>query len=447
MSDTGKQSPLGVNLLGSYLQNIGLCINPVAESYMGISKTNEDYQFGSIVNNTCLNLLTWAIYDAYNNGNVSKIPAGTSVYDNLISISGNGVCAALGNSKPPSYQIVDPRTTLKWSGQATTGYASIDNASPSHRDQNATWIPYLTTNPNSSVTQWGFIRCWALQAWNEFDWNGDPDSDVGMPEYKDFLASFMSASGYISSQNSTINTVKNSQTFLKGTYSNMNDLISADITGVSLATQTFGQDCIAAGKVINLNKIDNFGLPSILLQTIKKYNAMTPSLGVALISAGLSVQDIETILAGSSTAGKLQEQQIYSAFLIIQGEDLENILVPMNCKTKGLESLADLLNIKKLFPNSYQSLTVPVYNTTSSPNNSKTYYPIFEGTGVSSRLQNSTVRAQIGSQVITGEPPIENKPIPSVEISTEVLKSAVTNRLTRTLAGSGDSATGIGSAI
>jgi hypothetical protein len=34
MADTGKQSPLGVNVLGSVLQNTGLNINPVAAAHM-----------------------------------------------------------------------------------------------------------------------------------------------------------------------------------------------------------------------------------------------------------------------------------------------------------------------------------------------------------------------------------------------------------------------------
>ena len=54
MADSGIQSPLGINVLGSVLQNTGLTINPVAAGYMGISKSNSDYYFGSLVNSTAL---------------------------------------------------------------------------------------------------------------------------------------------------------------------------------------------------------------------------------------------------------------------------------------------------------------------------------------------------------------------------------------------------------
>jgi hypothetical protein len=64
------------------------------------------------------------------------------------------------------------------------------------------------------------------------------------------------------------------------------------------------------------------------------------------------------------------------------------------------------LNPKKLFPNSYQTLTVPVYNTTQSVNNSKTYYPIYGGGGVNGNLNSPQVTNQIGTQTPTGAPQI-----------------------------------------
>jgi hypothetical protein len=407
---TPKQTPLGINVQGSLLQGVGININPINQTYIGTSKVNPTYTFGSIVSGTCLNLLTYAINDAYVRGVVTKTPAGSSVYDDLISI-GEGYCSALGNSKPPTYAAVDP--SGQWTGAgapATTGYANDINPDYPNNDegqgQEASWLPYDTTNPNNAVTQWGFLRNYALQAWNEFNYNGSSPSNTAV-SYKDFLGSFLTAKGFIEDTNVSIHAIANSGTFLKGTYSNMNDLTSADVTGVNLATAEFGQDCIKAGKAIDLSKISKFGLPSVLLQTIKKYNAISQSLTVAFLSAGLEPDEVEAIANNTIPyVTKQQEQQIYGAFLVIVGTDLQDILVPLNCKTRGLESLADLLNIKKLFPNSYMSLTVPVYNTTEGPTNSKTYYPIFENNGVSPRLKNPTIATQIGEVLPAGTPPV-----------------------------------------
>jgi len=436
-NQTAKQTPLGVNVQSSFLQNIGLNINPWAEAHMGISKVNPSYSFGKLVNDTHLYWLTYAINDAYNRGVVDLSPGG--VYDNLITI-GQGVCEALGNAKPPTYNGVDASDSVIPSGEptwynagipsgnsgppATTGYGIAGQVG---QGQDASWLPYSMSNPNHSVTQWGFIRCWALQAWNEFNWNGIPVYP-GMPHYKDFLGSFMTASGFVDHLNVSINALATAQTYLKGTYSNMNDLTSADITGISLATATFGQDCITAGKAIDLSQIAKFGLPSVLLKTIEKNHAMSESLTLALISAGFTPNDVAEIAQGTSTVSREFEQKLYGVYLVITGNDLQDILVPLNCKTAGLNSLADLLNVKKLFPNSYKTLTVPIYNTVPSPTNSKTYYPIYSGDSVNSALNGDAVKEKVGTPVLPGKPPIVNKPT-TVNVTTTA--TPVTNEASR----------------
>lgn len=359
MSDTGKQSPLGVNVLSSVLQNTGLNINPIMTDFVGNSTSNTSYTMGSIVSITSLRLLTYAINDGYTRGQVNS-----TTYNNLISI-GSTTIPALGNS-PPS--------TFDWSG--APGWASN----------------YTYTNP---VTQWGYVRLFALQGYNEFNYNSGLSADSGA--YKDFLSGFMTTYSFIQYSNNAILAVNNSQTFLDGTYSNMDDLISADITGVSVATTLFGQDLITSGKAINLQSISTFGLPSNLLTTLQQNNALTKSVSLAIIASGITVAELGQILGNIEITNKEQERKLYGAFGIIVGQDLKDILVSLNCKTQGLESLADLLNPLKLFPNSYKTLTVPVYNTQGGPANSKVYYPIYTNEGLNSNLTSPVVSAQIGA--------------------------------------------------
>jgi hypothetical protein len=214
----------------------------------------------------------------------------------------------------------------------------------------------------------------------------------------------MSASGFVEYTNKAIMSMTNSQDFLDGTYSNMNDLISADIAGVSLATTTFGRDLMTSGKAINLAKISTFGLPSNLLETLKKYNAITKEVSLAILASGLQMDELNLILSNFTSITQEQERRLYSAYNLIVGDSLNEVLVPLNCKVRGLESLADLLNPQKLFPNSYQTLTVPVYNTTQSVTNSKTYYPIYSGGGLNSNLTSPLVTDQIGTQIPIGTP-------------------------------------------
>jgi hypothetical protein len=360
MSDTGKQSPLGVNTLSSLLQNIGFNINPIMIDYVGSSNSVTQYTPGSIITITCLLPLTYAIKDAYTRGLVNS-----TTYNNLIAIGSTSI-PGMGNSPP---------TTFNW-----TGYPN--------------WASnYTYTN---SVTQWGYTRLFALQAYNEFNYNSG--LSLGPDKYQDFLSGFMSNYSFIEYSNDAILAVNNSQDFLDGTYSNIDDLITGDITGVSVATTIFGQDLITSGKAISLQSIATFGLPSNLLMTLQKNNALTKSVSLALIASGITVSELNDIISLAEPISKEQERKIYGAFGIILGQDLKDILVSLNCKTAGIESLADLLNPIKLFPNSYQTLTVPVYNTVGGPANSKIYYPIYVNEGLNSQLGSPTVGNQILGQ-------------------------------------------------
>lgn len=398
MSSTGKQSPLGMNVLGSLLQNTGFQINTEVSKYLGSSKTNDTYTPGSIVNDSSLKWLVYGINNAYNGYIATTTPSAT-VYNNLISIGSNSI-PALGDSKPSTYVVSDP--SGQWTGIANTGYYI---AGTSNQGQEATWIPYDTTNPNVGITQWGFLRNYVLQAWSEYNWNGEPTFTT--PVYKDFCSSFMTVKGFLDYNNIAVQASSNATNFQQGTFSTTTDMITADISGVNLALPEFGQDCINAGKAIDLSKIVGFGLPSFLLQNIKNNNAFTPSLALALLSSGLTNKEID-IISKNGTTGvtKKQEQQIYGAFLVIVGQDLIDILVPLNCKTPGLTSLADLLNIKSLFPVSYKSMTVPVYNISPGPTNSKTYYLIYKDGSANQDINTPAIQSQIGTIIIPGVPPV-----------------------------------------
>jgi hypothetical protein len=420
MANSGKQSPLGVNVLGSLMANRGFRINPVAAAIMGSSKTNASYTPGSAVTDTVLNFLTQAIhlgYAAYNSGYLSS-----TTYNNLISIGSNTI-PALGNSKPATYDVTDPAGIWTTSavaygvqqgiagalpGPATSGYGTTSDTG---QGQEATWYPYNTTNPNHSITQWGWIRCHALQAWNEFNWNAT-DVSATTPAYKEFCNSFITAFSTVNAANQSINAVNNADNFLTGAYSNMNDLISADIAGVSLSTVDFGTDLENLGKAIDLKQIETFGLPSNLLRTLSKNLAITSDLSLALLAAGLTSSEIANITGGvTPNLSKQKEQQIYGAFLIIQGENLAHILAPLQCKTSGFNSLADLLNLRKLFPISYASLTVPIYNATPGPTNSKTYYLIYQDGGVNLALDAPAIKSYVGTIIPKGRPPIFEKTV------------------------------------
>lgn len=354
-------------------------------------------------------------------------------YNNLVSI-GKSVIPALGNSPPDTWKTDDPSgtwtnkhtdvyTTDQAGAPANGGYPFYNWDSPPYQEtvptiqqrrelayknegQLASWYPWLATNNNKAVinrgiTMWGWLRCFPLQAWNEFNINGE--TVLGPVDYSNFCFSFSTSESSMSYTNNAIYPIQDGPTFLKGTYSNMNDLMSADVLGVCLANREFGQDLINLGNAIDFSLIRTFGLPSTILETLYNKKALTSALVLALMTAGLAQSDITGIANGTKTATKDQEQNIYAAMLVITGPDLEEILVTLNCSTKTIEVLADLADVKKMFPLSYQALTVPIYNTAPGPTNSKTYYPLFVGGEMNPVLKSPPVQEIVGT--ITPPPP------------------------------------------
>lgn len=277
-----------------------------------------------------------------------------------------------------------------------------------YKNNQAAGAPTPSSSTANPATQWAYVRLMALQAWMEFNYNStlEQGDSINPAGYRDFLQSFNSAAGFISYSNTAILPVDNSKTFLDGSYSNMNDLISGDITGISLSTKIFGQDLITLGKAFNLTNIATFGLPSNLLKTLVQYNALTQNVSLAIIATGINTNELGSLISNITPATIDQEQKLYAAFYLTVGDSLKEALIPLNCKTKGIESLVDLLNPKKMFPNSYATLTVPVYNLTEQPTNSKTYYPIYVDGAVNPNLNSPAVLAQIGIQTPVGTPPI-----------------------------------------
>jgi len=388
---TGKQTPLGVNVMSGLVQGKGFWINKPTASYVGSSTSASSYTPGTVVNSTHLYWITHSINLAY--GNVS---AGT--YANITTI-GSSTIPALGNSPPPTYTYTG---SPSWAAAGYTG----------------------------EVASWGYVRLFPWQAYNEFNYN---NTLALTSMYNDFCGSFISAGSFIDYSNKAIMSAQNSLDFLKGTYSNMNDLISADVTNVSLSPQIFGKDLINLGKALDLSTIWTFGYPSNLLATLKKYNAITASVSVALLSTGLTTTDIDNISSNTNVT-KEQQQKTYAAFLIITGVDLAEILVSLNCNTPGLVTLSDLLDVKKMFPNSYETLTVPLYNAVPGPTNSKTYYPIFATNAVSPALSTPAVMAQVGTVIPPGPPPIVETPppVPAAIIPPMVIQATVSEAPTIT---------------
>jgi hypothetical protein len=419
MSFSGKFTPLQLNALGALKGSAtstgdpqGFRLNPTSTGYHGTWKPS-GYSNGSLISNSSLSTLHTAVKNIY-----TAATSDTSLlvaYRKLLKM-GNA-CPALTNTRPATfkptyagygswsngtkvednypprnYPITDSSQTVgdysyirtnKGDYAWITGWPGNNSWQQSTDTYKAAYLPSTADAP--TLTDYdeyfsdGFIATIARQAYYEM-WSGQ------FNQYQLIVNTTGQTFGFKTTENKNIGSLVSSKTFMSGTFSSINDVSTGDISGVSLAFRTWGSDLLNLGRAIDLKNIHRFGLPSVLLGVLQSNNVSTATKAVdmSLLLAGLSTQEIIEIKTPGYTPTKEQEQKIYKAFTYVTNEnggtDLSSVLTQLNCTTSGITTLADLLNPKKLFPNSLNTLTVPKYNIDRDISTSgKIYYFIYVG--------------------------------------------------------------------
>jgi len=170
------------------------------------------------------------------------------------------------------------------------------------------------------------------------------------------------AEGYASQTTVFVNSAVNSQTYLGDTFTNINSMISGGVTNVNLATEAFGADLVNLGQLINLKNLNNFGSPLALVQQLYTVSGTIPVLSAAFTAAGVSQEVVLNLTNPTVAVTDSAQRLMYQAMTQITGSELNQILTVLKVTTVGINTVADLLNPLKLFPNSFQSLTAPTQN-------------------------------------------------------------------------------------
>jgi len=295
----------------------------------------------------------------------------TSTLTALLSM-GSTTCPALGNSIPAA--PIGTFTNLVYP-TATTGSVVVQE---------------LPTSP------YGFSGL-AEQTGNAYLGNGDAGR---------FAQGFLTVQGFVSITNDYINSAVNANTYLGPTFTNMDALVTADISTVNTDIENFGVDLEKQGQLVNLANLNLYGTPAGLIQQISAQAGITdatiPVLQQALTNAGLSRTDIRDLVqnnvqsllnpSGLSANQFDRLQKIaWLAMTAVGADELTQILSILEVTTPNIVALSDLLDPVKVFPLSYATLQTP------SPDGS---VPIFNSTGaVNSDIQpivNSYLPSQSG---------------------------------------------------
>lgn len=213
---------------------------------------------------------------------------------------------------------------------------------------------------------------------------------MGNGDLSRFAQALSIADGYANQTNTFVNSAVNSQTYLGTTFTTTNDMITGDITSVNLATPAFAEDLARLGNLIDLRDLDNLGAPLTLVQRIVSVIGNSPVLAIYFIAQGVPEEVVVNLNNPTVSVTDSAQKLMYQAMLRITGDDLSQILRVLGVTTVGIETMADLLNPVKLFPNSFQSLTAP---TAQGP---RAIYLDSQGT------VNSTLAEELPSYVVTG---------------------------------------------
>jgi hypothetical protein len=317
----GVISPLALTAGAGLYANTGLTINTVFSTNITAYNTAP----------FMANLLS-AIDDAQNQPGVDITDATMA---NLLSLGANvsgNYCPALGDSVPSNVYIPI----------GTSGYWGDSSIDP----------PFGLTGA-------------LTKAANEY---------LGTGNYSVFCQAFATADAYVTVTNEIIFSATNANSYLGPTFRTMDDLITGEISRVNLATEAFGSDLENLGRLIDFNNLGQFGTPAGGLQQLtlqgNMVNGTLPAIRTALLDEGLTDQNIQDLVNNNIASlfnptglsqnefDKLQKKA-YPALCNITGANLTDVLAILGVRTTNINSMCELLDPKKIFPNSYASLTMP----------------------------------------------------------------------------------------
>ncbi len=263
---------------------------------------------------------------------------------------------------------------------------------------------------------------------------------LGNGDYGRFSQGFVAVQGYIASTNEYINSAVNANQFLGPTFTNMDSLTTAGISGVNSNLEKFGVDLKKQGNLVNLQKLDLYGTPAALIQQISSLAGVSrqavPAVQLAMNAVGLTDSDIENIVTDNRVSinrpnGLSQnefdriQKLAYTALSSVSGDDLDQILSILDVTTPNITSLDQLLDPTKTFPLSYLTMQTP---TPAGP------VPIFGSNGA----VNSSITPVVNSYLPTASgcdelgkiiPPADAVANKAIEVSLKQINNIVNTTL------------------
>jgi len=191
------------------------------------------------------------------------------------------------------------------------------------------------------------------------------NTELGSGDVSKFAQALSIAQGYCIITNQFVNSTVNGQVYLGNTFTNFNNMISGDITSVTTDPTLWAEDLKNLGGLINLANLMNLGTPVALIQQLASFGGIIPEIPLTFTQYGVSLDTVVNLTSPMLVVTDADQRAMYLAMTHITGEPLSQILQILGVTTAGINTMADLLNPYKIFPNSFQTLTVTDINLVS----------------------------------------------------------------------------------
>ena len=189
---------------------------------------------------------------------------------------------------------------------------------------------------------------------------------LGNGDLSKFCQIFSACESYASLANQFILSSCNADNYLCDTFTNMDNTITGDISQISLDTVSFGQDLKNLGNLWDMTNLSNLGSPLALVQRIVNVVGVIPVISLTFLAEGVPESVVVNLDNPRVSVDDSAQKFMYTAMTKITGSNLSQILQILGVTTAGINTMADLLNPYKLFPNSFQTLTTPTANGPSN---------------------------------------------------------------------------------
>jgi hypothetical protein len=188
---------------------------------------------------------------------------------------------------------------------------------------------------------------------------------MGDGDLSKFTQVFNSSQGFLSQANqfisSNLNIANISDTFNKVT-GGMDSLMTGNFSQISSSLGQFGSDLSKLGGLIDMKNLPNLGNPSELLSRISNLSGgEIPGLNQILSQSGISQSTLNNILNGQGGLDATAQKLLYTAMGQVTGPALTQVknVLGISPSLGNITTMTDLLDPKKILPNSFTKLTMP----------------------------------------------------------------------------------------